>query len=184
MKKVLIVLIILIIPAAAFAQLQIGPTAFYNFPLIGDSTLNPPELSGLNISDFSFGVDIRGKIAFFQLSGMALFTPGVSAAGGSITLPASTDIFLDAGVAFDIAIIRLGLGVGPNFTFFFGEGTASSDIVSAGMNIKATLEFLLGKVAIGITYLTQFDFDLQQIGSVLSADKTQGLFGLSVLFTL
>ena len=182
MKKILIILVILMLPAAAFAQLQIGPTAFYNFPLIQDNTLNPPELSGLNISDFSFGIDIRGKIAFFQLSGMALFTPGVSS--GSVTLPASTDIFLDAGVAFDIAIIRLGLGVGANLTFFFGTGTAASDIVSSGMNIKATLEFLLGKVAIGLTYLTQFDFDLQQIGSVLSADKTQGLLGLSVLFTL
>ena len=53
-----------------------------------------------------------------------------------------------------------------------------------GMNAKATVDFLIGPVSLGVSYLTQFDFDLKNAGEILSADKTQGLLGLAFLIKL
>jgi hypothetical protein len=54
-----------------------------------------------------------------------------------------------------------------------------------GANAKATLDLRFKRFSIGVNYLLQFDFDLDNpSGSVLSADKTQGLFGIDLLFRL
>jgi len=179
MKKLVIVLLILMIPMAVFAKsdFRLGPTVYLSHPIIQDSTVDP---AGLDLSDFSFGADLRLKLSIFHLQGMALFTPGAAA----IALPASTDIFIDAGLAFDILFLRLGLGVGPNFSIFFGQPN-DIDPYSMGANAKATLDFRFNRFSIGVNYLLQFDFDLDNPGgSILSADKTQGLFGIDFLIRL
>ena len=182
MKKAILILMILIIPTALFADVRIGPTAYYNFPLLQDDQFHPPELQGLDISDFTFGADFRVKLWIFNLQATALFTPGVSE--GTVSLPASTDIFLDGGLAFDLAILRLGVGVGPNFSFFFGDADTVSNPTAMGMNLKATADVLLGPVSLGLSYLTQLDFDVKDPATFLSADKTQGLFGIAFMFKL
>jgi len=187
MKKLLLILLVLLLPAALFAEFRLGPTAFMNFPLIQDNTYNVPELDGIDPSDFTFGVDARLKILLFQASAAALFTPGAEATdslGDPVVLPASMDIFLDAGIAIDILILRIGLGVGPNFSFFFGNEDTISDPQSMGFNLKGTADIVLGPVSFGLSYINQFDFDLDHPVSVLSADKTQGLLGVAVLFKL
>lgn len=187
MKKIILILIIVLLPAALFAEFRIGPTAFMNFPLIQDNEYNVPELEGIDPSDFTFGLDARLKILLFQGSVTALFTPGAEAsdsAGELLVLPASMDIFLDAGIAVDILFLRLGLGAGPNFTFFFGNEETISDPASMGFNLKGTADIVLGPVSFGLSYINQFDFDLDHPVSVLSADKTQGLLGVAVLFKL
>jgi hypothetical protein len=184
MKKLIIILLILMIPIAAFADFRLGPTAYYNFPLIQDSQFQPPALDGLDAADFSFGADFRLKLWIFHFQGMALFTPGVKDASDAVVLPASTDLHVDAGLAFDLLFLRLGLGVGPSWAFFFGDADTVSAPTSMGMNGKATADILLGPVSIGISYLMQFDFDLKDANQVLSADKTQGLFGVAFLLKL
>ena len=190
MKRVIIALCILLLPVAAFAQFQIGPTAYYNFPLLEGGEMDIPEVQGIDSSDFTFGADARLKLAIFQVSGLALFTPGFVADDYSYYWPPSIDIFLDAGVAFDIAFLRLGLGFGPNFSFFLlGDeyGSAEfSDPVSFGTNLRATADIVLGGVSFGLSYLMQFDFELGEATAqqILDADKTQGLLGISVLLQL
>lgn len=187
MKKIILILLVLLMPAALFAEFRLGPTAFMNFPLIQDNTYNFPELEGLDPSDFTFGLDARLKILLFQAGATALITPGAETTdslGDPVVLPASMDIFLDAGIALDILILRLGLGAGPNFTFFFGNEDTVSDPQSMGFNLKGTADIVLGPVSFGISYINQFDFDLDHPVSILSADKTQGLLGFSVLFKL
>ena len=179
MKKLVIVLLILIVPMAVYAKsdFRIGPTVYLNHPIIQDSTVDPV---GLDISDFSFGADLRLKLFIFHIQGMALFTP----AAATLSIPASTDIFLDAGFAFDVLFLRLGLGVGPNFSIYFGQPN-NLDPLSMGANAKATLDLRFKRISIGVNYLVQFDFDLDNpSGSILSADKTQGLFGIDFLIKL
>ncbi len=187
MKRIIIALCILLLPMAAFAQFQIGPTAYYNFPLLEDGEADIPGLRSINSSDFTFGADARLKLAIFQVSGLALFTPGFIADDYSFYLPPSVDVFLDAGLAFDIAFLRLGLGIGPNLSFFlmgdrYGE-TQISDPVSFGTNLRATADIVLGGISVGLSYLMQFDFELGDTTAdrLLDADKTQGLLGLTVL---
>jgi hypothetical protein len=187
MRKFILVFLILLIPAFAFAEARVGPVAFLNFPLIQDEQLDVPDLQKLNVSDFSFGADFRLKLAIFQASAMALFTPGlkeVNLPGKTVPLPPSADVFLDGGIAIDITKVRLGLGIGPNFSFFFGNSDLISDPVSAGINLKATADIVLGSFSIGLIYLTQFDMDLDEAAQILSADKTKGLFGVAALFEL
>lgn len=187
MKKLFVVIFILCISVGAFADFRIGPTAGFNFSLLQDSTYNVPALEGADISDFSFGLDARLKVLLFQASANVMLTPGVTKlddSGTEITLPGSTDIFLDAGIAFNVLFLRFGLGAGPNFTFFFKDTALVSDTSSMGFNLKGTIDFLLGPVSLGIFYINQFDFDLDHPVSVLSADKTQGILGMAVLFKL
>lgn len=187
MKKIILVLLILVLPAVLFAEFRLGPAAFMNFPLVQDREYNVPELEGPDPSDFTFGLDARLKILLFQGSATALFTPGAEASdstGEPVVLPASMDIFLDAGVAVDILFLRLGLGAGPNFTFFFSNEETVSDPASAGFNLKGTVDIVLGPVSFGLCYINQFDIDFDTSTIVLSADKTQGLLGFAVLFKL
>ncbi len=187
MKKILFILIILLISTSLFAEFRLGPAIGINFPLIADNEYNPPELTGADFSDFTFGLDARLKVLFFQAGTNIFLTPGVTksdAKGSEITLPASVDIFLDAGIALDLLFFRFGLGAGPNFTFFFKDTPLVSDTSSMGFNLKGSVDLVLGPVSLGIFYLNQFDFDLDHPTSVLSADKTQGILGLAVLFKL
>lgn len=169
MRRLIVVLLLLVLPMAAFAQLQIGGTALYNFPLVADGGSVEPD-----VSNFTFGADARLKVLFFQGSALALFTPGTDLA------PANIDLFLDGGVAFDIALFRLGLGVGPNFRVPLGDGATNG----FGLNVKATADVMLGDLAVGLTYLNKFELDFSQAGELLDQDYSQGLLGLSVLFSL
>ncbi len=185
MKKAIILIIILFIPLAAFAEVQFGPTAFYNFPLISNDQFHPPEAGKVNASNFTFGADFRLKLGLLQVGAMGLFTPGVvfpDPTAGTITIPASMDVFLDAGIAIDLLLIRLGIGAGPNLTLFFEDAPTVSDTVSSGVNIKAIVDVLFENLSIGVIYLNQFDFDFDSTVGILSGDKTKGLFGVAALF--
>ncbi|MFP4113476.1 MAG: hypothetical protein ACOCY8_01695 [Spirochaetota bacterium] len=171
MRKLMIIAMLLVLPAALFAQLQVGGTALYNFPYLADSETEADELSA---ADFTFGVDARLKILLFQGSALALFTPGAE------DVPGNIDLYLDGGVAFDILFFRLGLGAGPNFRIPVGEG----ETTGFGLNVKATADVMLGDLAVGLSYLNKFELDFDQAGELLDQDYTQGLLGVSVLVTM
>ena len=176
MKRFLVLCAVLIVPVAAFAQFQVGGTALYNVPYFAES--GPDQI---NPSDFTFGADARMKIFVFQASGLALFTPGYTDDLGS-QVPGNVDLHVDGGVALDILLFRLGLGVGPSFRFGLGPDSTASNV---GFNVKATADIMLGRLAVGLTYLNQFAFDSDAGASqVLDQDYTRGLVGLSVLFEL
>ncbi len=187
MKKGFLILLMLLISTALFAEARIGATAFYNFPLIQDDELDLPEYDQLQVSDFTFGADFRLKLSLLQGSAMALVTPGSITGGGndsSLQVPANADIFLDGGVALDVSMLRLGLGAGPNFTYYLGDSESVENVTSTGVHLKATADVMLGSLSVGMSYLAQFDMNLSQIGNIINADKSQGLFGVSALLKL
>jgi len=161
MKKFVIILVLFIIPLAAFAEAGIGGAAFFKSPyLLGQSV----SKSDLNVNQFSFGGDLRLKLSIFQGQALVLYS------AGDIQ---SLDAFLDAGLAFDLAILRLSAGVGPNFTYNFGESSPTQ----AGLNAKVGADVKLGKISAGLSYIMELNLD-----NGIDVNTSSGLLGASVLF--
>jgi hypothetical protein len=175
MKRLLVVCAVLLLPAAAFAQVQVGATALYNFPYFDEA--GPTELDA---SDFTFGADARIRFFVFQGSALALFTPGYTDDLDN-QVAGNIDLIVDVGLSFDVLMFRIGAGIGPSLRMNLEPGTDARGI---GLNAKATAEVMLGDFAVGLSYLNQFEFDASDASQLLDQDYTQGLFGLSLLFTL
>ena len=166
MKGILIIAaLVVLLPVAAFAELGVGGVAFYNSPVLLGQSETPEEL---NVNKFTFGGDVRLKmLKLLQGEAMLLYSTSNEVQ--------SLDIFLDAGVAFDIAILRLSAGVGPNFTFNLGE----SDAVHTGFNAKLNADVKLSKISVGLSYVMDMNID-----GGIDVDTSAGLLGASVLFWL
>jgi len=164
MKKILLIFFVLIIlPIAAFAEWGIGPAAFIKSPvLVGQ----PLDTDNLNVTQFSFGPDFRLKVIIFQAEALLLLSLGpVNSING----------YLDVGLAVDIAIVRLSLGVGPNINFNLGPNS----LVQAGFNAKAGIDFKLGPVSLGLSYIMALNVNNQ-----IYVNTGSGLLGIQVLFWL
>ena len=163
-KRVLIVLALCLVPLMSFAQLGIGAAAFFNSPvLIGQE----PSVSGLQSGGFTFGGDLRFKLAILQLEALGLVTTKDQAT--------ALDLYTDVGLALDILFLRLSLGAGPNFTYVFGDAVDPSIL---GFNIKANVDFKLGKhFTVGASYITGLAVD-----HGIALDKSTGMLGASVMY--
>jgi len=164
MKKLFLILaIVVILPVAVFAEWGVGGAAFYKSPvLLGQ----PVDLGNLNVDQFSFGGDVRLKLGWFQAEGLLLYS------AGDID---SLNLFLDAGVALDLAFLRLSLGAGPNFTNNFGQSPA----VQAGLNAKVGADVKLGPISLGLSYIMSLNID-----NGIDIATSSGLLGIQVLFWL
>ncbi|UCF96350.1 MAG: hypothetical protein JSV89_14365 [Spirochaetaceae bacterium] len=164
MKKTLIlVLVLAFIPLLCFAEFGLGPSAFFNSPvLIGQSV----DGSTLREEGFTFGADARLiLLRFLQLEALGLVTLGEVN---------SIDLYADAGLALDLAILRLSAGVGPNFSILLGNASESSLI---GFNAKANADIKLGRLSFGLSYIMGLTVD----GGV-ALDKSTGMLGANLLF--
>jgi len=161
-KIVLILAVLVILPTLVFAQgVGIGGAAFYKSPyLLGQI----PDVANVNVSQFVFGADVRVRISIFQAEGLLLF------ATGSLS---SINAYLDAGVALDIAIVRLSLGAGPNFTFNIGDSAP----VQAGLNAKLGADIKLGPISFGLSYIMTLSID-----NGIHPNTGSGLLGAQVLY--
>ena len=165
MKKMLIVAALLVLlPLAAFAELGVGGVAFYNSPVLLGQTEKPEELS---VNKFTFGGDARLKFSLFQGEAMLLYSTSEDVQ--------SLDIFLDAGVALDVLILRLSAGIGPNFTYNIGE----SEALDTGFNAKLNADVKLSKISVGLSYIMDLNLD-----SGVDLDTSAGLLGATVLLWL
>jgi hypothetical protein len=164
-KRVLIVLVLWLIPLLAFAELGLGGAVYFNSPmLIGQE----PELSGLRSGGVSFGGDLRLKLRLLQLEALGLVTVENEAT--------ALDLYTDVGLALDLPLLRLSLGAGPNFTYLFG---GAADPTMFGFNLKANADLRLGRLTLGLSYLTGLIID-----DGVAWDLSTGLLGASVLFWL
>jgi hypothetical protein len=161
MRKLLLILVLVILPVALFAEWGIGGAAFYKSPILLGQ---PVDTANLNVDQFSFGGDLRFKLAWFQAEALVLYATGDTN---------SLNAYLDAGLALDIAILRLSLGVGPNFTYNFGE----SSPIQAGLNAKVSTDIKLGPVSFGLSYIMVMNLD-----NGLYVNTGSGLLGAQVLF--
>lgn len=162
-KLVLILAVLVILPVAVFADLGIGGAAFFRSPvLLGQ----PIDVNNLNVNQFTFGGDLRFKLSFFQAEALVLFSAGEIY---------SFVAYLDAGLALDVAILRLSLGAGPNLTYSIGQ-TAP---VQAGLNAKVGADVMLGPVSVGLSYIMALS-----IGNRTHVSTGSGLLGAQVLVWL
>lgn len=164
MKKTLIlVLVLAFIPLLSFAELGLGASAFFNSPvLIG----TPVDESQLRESGFTFGADARFKfLKFLQLEALGLITLGDVK---------SVDLYADAGLALDLAILRLSAGVGPTVFFLLDNAT---DPTLVGFNAKANADIKLGRLSVGLSYIMGLMVD-----GGIALDKSTGMLGANVLF--
>lgn len=177
MKRIIFIVIIAMIPSAVFAQLQLGPTAFYNFRLNPVEDIEDGDSIDWDVSNFTFGADARLTLGPFQAQAFGLFTP---ASGDTVDPVHVLDVHTTAGLAVDIAILRITGGFGPSFSFEFGDGATES--AGIGTNARLGAEVGIGDIAVGLNYLMRFPFDLEDSDRFWNADKSRGYIGASVLF--
>jgi hypothetical protein len=163
----------------AFADVQVGPTVQYVHPLFKSDTVGD-----VKIQTFAIGLDGRMKWAVFQFSSMALYIPRVQedGKGGYFSVPGTVATHFTAGLAFDVSIFRLGIGLGPSLLFNL-EALKQEPKALLGANAKAAFDVKLGKVvSLSLNYLLNLDFDLEDPGRVIETDFSSGNLGFSVLF--
>jgi hypothetical protein len=167
MKKTLIlVLVLAFIPLLSFAELGLGASAFFNSPFL---VFQDPEVSTLREGGFTFGGDVRFKLSLLQLEALGLVSVGDSTT--------SIDLYADAGLALDLAILRLSLGAGPTVFFLLNDAT---NPVLAGYNVKANADIKLGKISVGLSYIMGLIVEGGLFDVAL--DKSTGMLGANVLF--
>ena len=180
MQKALLLIFLVALPFMAFAEFQIGPTALYNVMFAADPETSVGVYSeamdnGLSLDDFTLGVDTRLKLGLFQGCAMGLVSPGLDG------LPTEIEVYLDVGIAIDILMLRLGIGIGPNLIVALGEDI--TDPVFLGGNVKLSADIMLGGIAVSINYLMYMaDFSKESFDYL--KNNLEGNIGISVLFKL
>jgi len=160
-KSLFLIAVLALVPAIMFAEIGIGATAMLTSPsLLGQ----PVNTENLNVNQFNFGGDIRVKEGMLQVQSLIF---------GSAGDVSGLDLYLDAGVAFDIAILRLSAGIGPNITWNFGE----TPVLQAGMNGKLGADIKLNDISIGMSYLMAF-----KRNEHMSVNNAAGILGVNVMF--
>jgi hypothetical protein len=168
MKKLLIVLIVALLPAMAFADLQLGAVGMYK----GDVTAVGTH--PVSINDFTFGGEARLKLGILQGGLTALYYP----TSAYTQIVAVTDI----GVSLDVLMLRFGAGIGPNFAFTVA-GTTSQP-ANVGLNLKLSGDVNLGGLSVGLVgfyYLDSFS-NLSKIGDVFGKLPWLGVSAMIKLF--
>ena len=169
MRKTFLLLVVLVIlPVAVFADSPsliswgFGPAVFYKSPvLLGQ----PTDTNNLNVDQFNFGGDLRFKLSLFQAEALLLY-----AGGNGVN---SFNMYLDGGLALDIAILRIDLGIGPNFVYNSGSNSGGQ----VGLNAKVGADVLLGPISVGLSYIMELN-----LNNGVQVSTGSGLLGLSVMF--
>jgi len=163
LKKLLFVLTLAVIPMAVFADFRIGATAMYKGTPQALVSVVPNDVGA-----FAFGAEARLGISILEGQAMALYN-----------FNRSFDTYLDVGIALDIAILTIGVGVGPNIAVNLIP--SAPEAASFGFNGKAHVDLNLGKFTISGYYMIILDrLDMTNIQDNL----TLGNVGLSVLLKL
>jgi hypothetical protein len=163
MRKIILVLAVLavvaIVPGALFADWGAGGAAFYKSPVL----IGQPLVPLVNVDQISFGGDVRLKLGWFQAEALLLYS------AGQVN---SLNMYLDAGVALDITILRLSLGVGPNLA----NGLNSGSPVQAGLNAKVGADLVFGAFSVGASYIMSLN-----LANGVNVATSSGLLGIQVL---
>jgi hypothetical protein len=164
MKKTLIlVLLLAFIPLLSFADFGIGPSAFFNSPVLIGQDVDKSEIWS---NGFTFGADARFKfLKLLQLEALGLVTTG------DVT---SIDLYTNAGLALDLAILRLSAGVGPTLIFVLDD---VADPTVFGFNAKLNADVKLGRLSVGLSYIMGLNLD-----GGIALDRSTGMLGANVLF--
>jgi hypothetical protein len=186
MRRICIIALVALVPLMAFGQtFQIGPTALWDLPVSTENVTSLP-LNTIGIDDFTFGADVRLRLfKILEISGLGLYSPSGSyedAILGMMNVPATVDVFADAGVYLGLGIIGAGIGIGPNFRIPIDPGVDVSPF-QVGFNAKAHADVNLGSFGVSLTYLVYMP-ELTEAAFTNIAENLTGSLGVSVLFNL
>ncbi len=174
MKKLAILLLFLAVPLALFSlDFYVGPTAYYASVIQPQSVKNLSP-SGLSVSDFAVGGDARLLAGLLWGGVVGLYQPGSS------SLPNQVQFMTDIGLGLRILFLRAAVGIGPDFGLAFGNGATQA--FRAGANLRLTGDIILGKVSVGLSWLSKIEFTQQSISEAFS--NPYGMLGVAVLFKL
>jgi len=175
-KRVLILalgMICLSIPA--FAQLQLGGTAFYMAPLdqSGDNKITP--------NDFLYGAEARLLLGPLEGSATGVFQPPYDDGMGGSFPPAISAMF-DGGLGISLlGLVRVGGEAGINVIQPLG-GSGTEKALNAGANVRLLATASLLGLNVGAN-ATLFYPSFAAIADP-QADPPEILFGVSVLLNL
>lgn len=159
-KALMIIAIMILVPVVMFAELAVGGVAMLKSPVLLGQEVN---LDNVNVDQFSFGGDVRLKVGIIQVESLLVCS------AGDVT---GLDIYTDAGLAFDIALVRLSVGAGPNFTWNFTHQPP----LQVGLNAKVGADLMLGNVSVGCSYIMVMNYNEH-----VDIYTNTGLFGIQVL---
>lgn len=162
MKKIYVIaLMMLMIPFVAFGQLAVGGVFYAKSPLLfGDSV----SIEDANVEQLCLGGDIRLKAGWLYLESVLI---------GSTGSVNGLDMFFDAGITMDLAMIRFSVGAGPNLSWNFN----SSPIIQTGMNAKLSADVMLNKLSLGISYIMALKYN-----DHVEVYNKSGLVGFQALY--
>ncbi len=196
-KKICIVLvaIALLVPSFAFAQLfdiSLGATAQFGQNPITEDGWDWASMG--KIESWSFGGELRLKLTIIEVDVIGLYN--------QYNLAGQTNHVISGmftgGLAFDLFnFIRLGVGMGPNISWNITQGSFIMGIhqigdfddfgdgfMNAPMNYRATLDFMLGPVMLGVNYTVPSAFTFKKLEAKdLAPQWDFGRFGASVLIS-
>ncbi len=168
MKKLLALLVLLALPICAFADFQIGAVGMYK----GGFPPTPP----ISLHDFTYGAEARMTFGIIQGGASLLYFPSVAPA------PADILALFDVGLNLNLAILDVGVGLGPNFMFpINAPGTATK----GGINVKLAAEVNIGNLsigAVGFYYLNSFRDLSGGLGLFKAARPALGVTALLKVF--
>lgn len=172
MKKLVVLLLVVVLPAIAFADFQIGGVGMYK------GTMAQLKAKDVGVEDFTFGAEARLKLSLFQAGVSALYYPE----NISLMKPPSIVALTDVGISLDVLFLRFGLGLGPNLVIALKD-TGAEKPFPVGLNLKGAIDVKIGNLSVGLVGFYYLDSikDLKNVGQVF---KEMPWLGVTAMFKI
>jgi hypothetical protein len=166
MKKLILLGLLVTLPLGLFAQFYLGGSALYKEDPKYLQDAQPGDQTFFN--DLALGAEARLKLGLIEGSALALYE-----------LDNAFDVYLNVGVSFDLALLTIGAGIGPNF--IIQADPDAPEPTSFGFNGRVHADLNLGDIKISAYWLILVESLSYQD---FSDNLTAGNIGVSVLFKL
>jgi hypothetical protein len=172
MKKLVVLLLVVVLPAFAFADFQIGGVGMYK------GTMAQLKAKDVGVEDFTFGAEARLKLSLFQAGVSALYYPE----NIDLMKPPSIVALTDVGISLDVLFLRFGLGLGPNLVIALKD-TGAEKPFPVGLNMKLSTDVKIGNLSVGLVGFYYLDSikDLKNVGQVF---KEMPWLGITAMFKI
>ncbi len=173
MKKLVVLLLVVVLPAFAFADFQIGGVGMYK------GTIAQLKAKDVGIEDFTFGAEARLKLSLFQAGVSALYYPE----NIDLMKPPAIVALTDVGIALDVLFLRFGVGLGPNLVIALKDQAGFSKPDPVGLNLKLSTDVKIGNLSVGLVgfYYLESIKDLKNVGQVF---KELPWLGVTAMFKI
>jgi hypothetical protein len=174
MKRLLVLFLVLALPIFAFANdFQLGAIGMYT------GTMEQLQAKDVQFDDFTFGAEARLKFSLFQAGASLLYYPASPVA----LLPPYLVALTDVGISVDLSLLRMGIGLGPNFSIALGPEGAGEP-ANLGLNLKLSADVNVGNLSVGLVGFYYFESfsDLKNIGDKFKELPWLGLTALVKIF--